>query len=133
MDKALAMEQENRELAKLRPAQLDNKQRLRSKYASQNAKNAMKHYEQKFGMNPTDFLLNQPTNANQIQTKQDEELQDLFDQIIYEIEDRQQHLEDITKGGTVQNKEVEARMKKEIVDRIAELQKIKELQMKSLK
>ena len=95
------MEQENRELAKLRPAQLDNKQRLRSKYASQNAKNAMNHYEQKFGMNPTDFLLNQPTNANQIQTKQDEELQDLFDQIIYEIEDRQQHLEDITKGGTV--------------------------------
>ena len=133
MDKALAMEQENRELAKLRPAQLDNKQRLRSKYASQNAKNAMKHYEEKFGMNPADFLLNQPTTANQIQTKQDEELHDLFDQIIYEIEDRQQHLEDITKGGTVQNKQVETQMKKEIVDRIAELQKIKELQMKSLK
>jgi len=58
MDKALAIEQENRDMAKMRPVQIDNKSRLRHKYASQNAKNAMKHYEQKFGMNPTDFLLN---------------------------------------------------------------------------
>lgn len=58
MDKALAMEQENRELAKMGPITVDNKSRLRNKYASQNAKNAMKHYEEKFGMNPAQFLLN---------------------------------------------------------------------------
>ena len=34
----------------------------------------------------------------------------------------------MTQGGKVENKEVETRMKKEIVDRIGELQKIKELQ-----
>ena len=58
MEKALAMERENRELAMMKPMVIDNKQRLRSKYTSINAKNAMKHYEQKFGMNPADFLLN---------------------------------------------------------------------------
>ena len=48
-----------------------------------------------------------------------------------EIEERQQFLEEMTKNGT--NKEVESRMKKEIVDRIGELQKIKELQNKNEK
>jgi hypothetical protein len=33
----------------------------------------------------------------------------------------------MTAGGTKENKEVENRMKKEIVERIAELQKIREL------
>ena len=58
MEKALRMERENREMAMMKPIVVDNKQRLRSKYVgSQNAKNAMKHYEQKFGMNPSDYLL----------------------------------------------------------------------------
>jgi len=48
-------------------------------------------------------------------------LEDLFDQIVYEIEERQQHLENMTAKGQVDNKELEARMKKEIVDRVAEL------------
>ena len=34
----------------------------------------------------------------------------------------------MTANGEKENKEVEARMKKEIVDRVGELQKIKELQ-----
>ena len=55
----------------------------------------------------------------QAHTEQDNELQDLFDQIAIEIEERQQFLEDMTKNGP--NKEVEDRMKKEIVERIAEL------------
>ena len=55
-------------------------------------------------------------------------MEDLFDQIVYEIEERQQHLEQMTAKGQIENKEVEARMKKEIVDRVAELQRIKELQ-----
>ena len=29
----------------------------------------MKHYEEKFGQNPANFLLNQHTNANEIRTK----------------------------------------------------------------
>ena len=82
----------------------------------------MKHYEDKYGVNPANFLLSLPQNIEQARTKQDEELEDLFDQIIYEIEERQQFLEECGN-----NKEVENRMKKEIVDRIAELQKIKEL------
>ena len=82
----------------------------------------MKHYEEKYGVNPAHFLLSQPQNLEQARSKQDEELEDLFEQIIYEIEERQQFLEECGN-----NKEVENRMKKEIVDRIAELQKIKEL------
>lgn len=66
-----------------------------------------------------------------VRGKQEKELQDLFDQIIYEIEDRQQFLEDMTKNAS--NPEVEARMKKEIVERVGELQKIKELQEKNQK
>jgi len=79
----------------------------------------MKHYEEKYGMNPAAYLLSQPTSLTEAQTEQDEELQDLFDQIAIEIEERQRFLEDMTKAGP--NKEVEDRMKKEIVERIAEL------------
>ena len=37
---------------------MDNKTRLRNKYNMQIAKNAMKHYEEKYGKNPADMLLN---------------------------------------------------------------------------
>lgn len=43
----------------------------------------------------------------------------MFDQVVYEIEERQQFLEDMNPGGN--NKAVEVRMKKEIVERIGEL------------
>ena len=91
----------------------------------------MKHYEEKYGKNPAAYLMSQPTSLAQAQHEQDDELQDLFDQIAIEIDERQQFLEDMTKQGP--NKDVEERMKKEIVERIAELQKIKELQSKQLK
>jgi hypothetical protein len=52
---------------------------------------------------------------------------------VYEIEERQQHLEQMTASGKQENKDVEARMKKEIVDRVAELQRIKELQHRQQK
>ena len=51
----------------------------------------------------------------------------MFDQIVFEIEERQQFLDEMTLNGKVENAEVEKRMKKEIVDRVSELQKIKEL------
>ena len=44
---------------------------------------------------------------------QDSELDDLFNTIIYEIEERQEHLEHIAAQGNVE-KEVEERIKREI-------------------
>ena len=41
---------------------VDNKVRLRQKYNMNIAQNAMKHYEEKYGKNPADFLLSQPKN-----------------------------------------------------------------------
>jgi hypothetical protein len=81
----------------------------------------MKHYEEKYGKNPANYLLSQPGNLSEHRSQQDKELEDLFDQIVFEIEERQQFLEEVTQGGKVANKEIEARMKKEIVERIGEL------------
>lgn len=39
----------------------------------------MKHYEEKFGMNPSEYLLAQPKTMDAVRSKQDKELQDLFD------------------------------------------------------
>ena len=63
----------------------------------------------------------------EVRSKQEDELQDLFDAIIMEIEERQKFLDDMTHNGEQPNPQVEGRMKKEIVERVAELQKIKEL------
>ena len=54
-----------------------------------------------------------------------EELDDLFDNIMKEIEERQEHLETVLKAG--KNPEIEARIKTEITSRISELQKVAEL------
>ena len=94
----------------------------------QYAQNAMKHYEDKYGKNPAAYLLSQPKNAAEIRSTQDKELEYLFDQVVFEIEERQQFLEELTNGGQAPNTAVESRMKNEIVERIGELQKIKELQ-----
>lgn len=107
---------------------VDNKARLRAKYNRPYAQNAMKHYEEKYGVNPEALLL-PGGSLDAARTKQQEELQDLFDTVVFEIEDRQQFLEEMSGG----NKQVEERVKKEIIDRIAELQKIKELQHKEYK
>lgn len=58
--------------------------------------------------------------------EQDEELEELFDSIVDEIEERQEYLEHIMAAGG--KKDIEARTKNEIVERIGELQKIRELQ-----
>jgi transcription antitermination factor NusA-like protein len=63
--------------------------------------------------------------------EQDDELEELFDSVVEEIEERQMYLEKVTDCGG--NKEIEARVKNEIVGRIGELQKIRELQNKGLK
>ena len=58
MDAALAKEREARERAmKAGPVDITNRQRLKAKYNMNIAQNAMKHYEEKFGQNPANFLL----------------------------------------------------------------------------
>ena len=58
MDAALAKEREAREHAlNSGPVDVDNRIRLKAKYNMNIAQNAMKHYEEKFGQNPSKFLL----------------------------------------------------------------------------
>ena len=53
----------------------------------------------------------------------------MFDTVVDEIEERQEHL--VALGNSV-SKQAQTRMKNEICERIAELQKIRELQNKAL-
>ena len=66
-----------------------------------------------------------PKTKEEIRTEQDEELEDLFESVIDEIEERQLHLDKVMEMGG--NKEIAGRLKNEIVERVAELQKIREL------
>ena len=67
----------------------------------------------------------QTKNRAHIQSAQDEELEDLFESVVEEIEERQEHLESL---GDMADKQLQERIKNEIIERIGELQKIKELQ-----
>lgn len=71
-----------------------------------------------------------PRTKEEWRDEQDAELEDLFDGIVEEIEERQEHLDKVVEMGG--NKEIESRIKNEIVSRVAELQKIREIQMKQL-
>ena len=71
----------------------------------------------------------QPKSKAAIQSEQDEELEDLFDSVVEEIEERQQHLEALGDNATTA---IEGRIKNEIVERIGELQRIRDLQAKQL-
>ena len=53
----------------------------------------------------------------------------MFDAVAEEIEERQRHLEDL---GDMADKNIEARIKGEIVDRIGELQRIRNMQAKPM-
>lgn len=86
------------------------------------AQRALQHYEEKYGKAPHDLLMARPQTIEE----QDEQLEDLFDSVVDEIEERQEYLEHIVAAGG--NKEIEQRTKNEIIERIGELQKIKELQ-----
>ena len=64
-----------------------------------------------------------------MKSAQDAELEDLFMSVVEEIEERQEHLERL---GEDCDKNTKLRMKNEIIERIAELQRIRELQSKAL-
>eukprot|EP00347_Sterkiella_histriomuscorum_P010966 403374256 len=92
------------------------------------AQKALQHYQEKYGKPPGDILNLRPKTHDEIRNDQDDELEELFDSVIEEIEERQEYLEEVMKMGG--RKDIEARTKNEIVDRIAELQKIREIQNK---
>jgi len=64
------------------------------------------------------------SDVEHVQRQQDKDLHDLFDQIAFEIEERQEYLEQIEKtgGDGIQGgKEIQMRVKGEIIDRVGEL------------
>jgi len=71
-----------------------------------------------------------PIESKENKTDMDE-LDELFEQISLEIEERQQHLEAILK--CEKNEAIEKRIKAEITSRISELQRIAELKQKAKK
>jgi hypothetical protein len=75
------------------------------------------------------LLRARPATHEEQLNEQDAELEDLFDSVVGEIEERQLHLEKLEQIGGV-TKGQEEKIKKEIVDRIGELQKIRELQQR---
>ena len=69
-----------------------------------------------------------PVVATKHEKTQEEELNELYDTIMEEIEERQEHLEAILKNG--KNEQIESRIKGEIASRISELERIHELKKK---
>jgi hypothetical protein len=52
------------------------------------AQKALQHYQEKYGKPPGDLLNLRPKTHEEIRTEQDQELEDLFDSVIEEIEER---------------------------------------------
>ncbi len=69
-------------------------------------------------------LSHKPINPKHVRSAQDSELDDLFESVVEEIEDRQAHLQAL---GDEADQVTKDRLKNEIVDRIADLQKIRTL------
>ena len=74
---------------------MTERERREKKYKLSIAQKAQEHYEQKYGPNPhlANQLFGKPENLKQVRSAQDAELDDLFDSVVEEIEDRQEHLE----------------------------------------
>ena len=93
-------------------------------------KYANDYYMQKYGKALDPKTLAAPSEAGfSTVDEQNAELEGIFNDVVREIEERQKHLDDMGKLG--HNKEVENRVKNEIVERIADLQKIREMQRKA--
>ena len=93
---------------------------------------AAEHYAERYGkaFDPKSIDKYAPSEAGfSTVDEQNAELEDLFNQVVEEIEERQKYLADLSKMGN--SKDIEKRVKNEIVERIADLQKIREMQRKS--
>ena len=64
--------------------------RRRARFKAGIAQRALGHYEEKYGTNPLllQLLSRQPKTRAAIKSEQDEELEDLFDTVVEEIEER---------------------------------------------
>lgn len=99
---------------------IDEKTRLRTKYTVKMGTH-LDHYEEKYGTKRGPKIRD-AGDAELVAREQGRELQDLFDAIAYEIDERQQYLEQIEKGGEVAGSaDIKERTKREIVDRVGEL------------
>eukprot|EP00343_Euplotes_focardii_P004351 CAMPEP_0205813006 /NCGR_PEP_ID=MMETSP0205-20121125/17639_1 /ASSEMBLY_ACC=CAM_ASM_000278 /TAXON_ID=36767 /ORGANISM="Euplotes focardii, Strain TN1" /LENGTH=197 /DNA_ID=CAMNT_0053094611 /DNA_START=108 /DNA_END=698 /DNA_ORIENTATION=- len=86
---------------------------------------AADYYSEKYGkvLDPNSLEKYAPSEGGfSTADVQNAELEDLFNDVVKEIEDRQKYLKDLSKLGD--NKDIEERTKNEIIERIAELQKI---------
>ena len=93
---------------------------------------AAEYYAERYGktLDPSSLNKYAPSEAGlSTVDEQNAELEDLFSDVVKEIEERQSYLTEISKIG--KSKDIEARVKNEIVERIAELQKIREMQRKA--
>jgi cobalamin biosynthesis protein CbiD len=108
---------------------MDDKTRRQQRFKAKISANSLAHYEAKYGVKGSEIqkMLQRPSDAKHVQSAQDAELEDLFESIIEEIEERQEFIE---KMGADCDKATQARIKNEITSRIAELQRIRELQSK---
>ena len=113
------------------PPKISEQERRRKRFAGGIANRALQHYEEKYGKNPALASSLAATNFNKdkVQTDQDAELEDLFESIVEEIEERQNHLEAL---GDHADKAIQERIKTEICERVAELQRIRTLQRTTL-
>lgn len=106
---------------------MDDKTRRAQRFKAKISANSLAHYQEKYGGKTSEImiLLQAPSDMKHVRSAQDAELEDLFESVVEEIEERQEFLE---KMGLDCDKATQARIKGEIVARIGELQRIRELQ-----
>lgn len=106
---------------------MDDKTRRQLRFKGGISKNHGEHYEEKYGVKQSQIkkLLQKPSDMKHVRSAQDAELEDLFLSVVEEIEDRQEHMERLGEGC---DKVTAQRLKNEIIERVGELQRIRELQ-----
>lgn len=69
---------------------MDDKTRRQIRFKAKVSKNSLAHYEEKYGTKPSDMmkLFQKPGDAKHVLSAQDDELEDLFNSVIEEIEER---------------------------------------------
>lgn len=125
------IKQNQREAEVRSMAAISDKDRRRIRFKGGIAARALEHYELKYGKNPAlaGQLMNKPKSKQQIENEQDAELEDLFDSVVEEIEERQEFLDEM---GDQADKAMQEKLKFEICERVGELQKIRKIQAKGL-
>ena len=70
---------------------MDDKTRRQLRFQARISKNALQHYEEKYGSGKSNEilrLLQRPSDAKHVRSAQDDELEDLFMSVVEEIEER---------------------------------------------